>query len=81
MIEIAIPVSPTAIPKITTKPSFPKSPKEIIKIPKPGIKFESGIGRRIKEEKSKVKNPTILSARCVVMKDKRGLKILSTLPI
>ena len=69
------------IPQITTRPSFPKSPKEIIKIPKPGMKLESGIGMTMKEEKSSVKNPIIFSALCVVMKDKRGRKILSTLRI
>ena len=66
-----MPTRPTMIPQITTRPSFPKSPKEIIKIPKPGMKLESGIGMTMKEEKSKVKNPIIFSALCVVMKDKR----------
>jgi hypothetical protein len=49
-----MPVKPIIIPQITTKPSFPSKPKEIIKIPKPGIKLESGIGKTMKEEKIKV---------------------------
>ena len=66
------------IPKIIIKPSFPNIPKEIINTPRPGMKLERGIGRNTKPEKIKVKIPIILSAPAVVIKFKRGRKILST---
>ncbi len=62
VIEIAIPIIPTNIPTIITNPSFPSRPKEIIKTPRPGIKFESGKGNKTKKEKSSVKIPIIRSA-------------------
>ena len=74
-----IPTTPINIPQITAKPSFCKRPKEIIKIPRPGIKLESGIGITINEEKIIVKNPIILSALWVVIKKRRGFRIISTL--
>ena len=75
------PLVPTAIPNSTIKPSFPSNPKEMIKIPSPGMKLESGIGKRMKKEKMNAKMPIILSAIGEIMKSRRGLRIFSTLPM
>ena len=80
-VEMMIPPRPIKMPQITTKPSFPSNPKEITKIPKPGIKLESGTGIKMNEEKIKIKIPTIFSAIGEIIKDKRGLKNLSILRI
>lgn len=80
-IETTKPTIPTIIPIITNKPSFPSNPKEIINTPSPGIKLESGIGIKTKAEKTKEKNPIILSIKGEIINNKRGLRILSTLRI
>ncbi len=75
---MAIPAIPINIPIRITRPSLPINPKEIVRTPSPGMKLESGIGSRIKEEKSRIKKPITLSAKLDVMNKKRDLKNLST---
>jgi len=77
--ETVMPKMPTVIPSSTTKPSLPKSPKEVIKMPSPGMKLESGIGSKMNEEKSREKNPIKRSAVLVVMKARRGFRMSSIL--
>lgn len=77
--DIMTPITPIRIPKITTNPSLPIIPNEIIKIPNPGIKLENGTGKAIDMEKIRVKHPITLSDALDVMNNKRGLKTLSIL--
>lgn len=74
-----MPIIPTEIPRIINNPSFPISPKDVINIPNPGIKFERGNGIRIKLENPKRKKPIIFSAIELLISEKRGFKILSIL--
>ena len=50
VVDTMIPINPIIIPQINATPSLLNKPSDIINIPTPGIKFERGIGSKIKEE-------------------------------
>ena len=81
MIEIKIPKKPTKMPKIITNPSLPSNPKEIIKIPNPGIKFDKGMGIITNPAKIKINAPIILSATFPIINNSLGRRIFSILVI
>ncbi len=76
-----MPMIPVTMPHITNNPSLPIKPKEIIKIPNPGIKFESGIGSKTKDENRKIKKPITFSKNREKTKERRGRNIASALRI
>ncbi len=81
VVDIIIPINPIMIPQINATPSLLNKPSDITNIPTPGIKFERGIGSRIKEENIKIKRPITLSPLLQNMNSRRGLRIFSALPV
>ena len=61
IIDITHPIKPTIIPIITNNPSLPIKPKEVINIPRPGIKFEKGTGIKTNIAKINIIAPINLS--------------------
>jgi len=76
---IAIPVRPMSKPKMMIAPSFPIRPKEVTKIPTPGMKLLSGSGNRTDVANIKIKNPTILSKIPLLRNVSLGLRTFSAL--
>lgn len=81
VVDTMIPINPIMIPQINATPSLLNKPSDIINIPTPGIKFERGIGSKIKEENIKIKRPITLSPLGQNMNSRRGLRIFSALPV
>lgn len=79
--EIAIPKQPMVIPNIITNPSRESMPNEAIKMPRPGIQFDNGIGKTIKLENKSIKKPVIFSANGFDINKHLGLRNLSILRI